>query len=56
MPSSFLPCLVCATDADSGPNAVVRYSVIGGNTDGNFEIGRETGELRLAKPVDREAK
>ncbi len=47
---------VCAVDRDQGSNAVVRYSIIGGNTDSNFEIGRETGELRLVKPVDREAR
>ncbi len=46
---------VCATDKDSGTNALIRYSIIGGNTAGTFDIGKDTGEIRLVRPLDREA-
>ena len=43
-----------ATDSDEGNNAAVRYSLIGGNTGSAFTIDSESGDLFLAKPLDRE--
>ncbi|XP_022163708.1 protocadherin-like wing polarity protein stan isoform X2 [Myzus persicae] len=44
-----------ATDADQGLNAVVRYAIIGGNTQGQFSIDSQNGEVSLVKSLDYEA-
>ncbi|XP_014243159.1 protocadherin-like wing polarity protein stan isoform X2 [Cimex lectularius] len=44
-----------ATDADAGPNGALRYAIIGGNTQGQFAIDSQNGELTLVKPLDYEA-
>ena len=51
---------VSATDGDSNTGlfadqGTVLYSIIGGNGDGFFEIGAESGVLTLVLPKDREA-
>ncbi len=43
-----------ATDADNGPNAVLRYSLIGGNNQGNFVIDSLTGDVAVVQPLDYE--
>ncbi|KAL1116918.1 hypothetical protein AAG570_005387, partial [Ranatra chinensis] len=45
---------VRATDADSGQNAALRYAIIGGNTQGQFAIDSQNGEITLVKPLDYE--
>ena len=45
---------VRAVDNDVGNNAVVKYSVIGGNTGSAFSIDPESGNLYLQKALDRE--
>ena len=42
------------TDTDIGANAVVTFSVSGG--EGGFEVDRITGELKIASQLDRETK
>lgn len=44
-----------ATDADAGSNAVLRYSLIGGNTQGHFVIDSLSGDLAVVQPLDYEA-
>lgn len=44
-----------ATDADEGQNAAIRYAIIGGNTQGQFSIDSQSGEVSLMKPLDYEA-
>jgi cadherin EGF LAG seven-pass G-type receptor 1 len=41
-------------DADSGPNAVLRYSLIGGNNQGHFAIDSLTGDVAVVQPLDYE--
>lgn len=43
-----------ATDADEGPNAAIRYAIIGGNLQGQFSIDSQSGEVSLMKPLDYE--
>ncbi|KAM4700502.1 protocadherin Fat 3 isoform 2-T2 [Discoglossus pictus] len=43
-----------ATDADSGFNGKVVYTISDGNTDSCFTIDMETGELNVMMPMDRE--
>ncbi|XP_044577360.1 protocadherin-like wing polarity protein stan isoform X2 [Cotesia glomerata] len=43
-----------ATDADSGPNAAIRYNIIGGNTQNTFSIDSLSGDVTLVKPLDYE--
>ncbi|XP_043094019.1 protocadherin Fat 1-like [Puntigrus tetrazona] len=43
---------VTATDADSGFNGEVRYTLLGGA--GRFSVDQETGAISLAAPLDRE--
>ncbi|XP_052128982.1 protocadherin-like wing polarity protein stan isoform X1 [Frankliniella occidentalis] len=45
---------VKATDADEGPNAAIRYAIIGGNTQSQFAIDTMSGEVSLVKPLDYE--
>ncbi|XP_066904779.1 protocadherin-like wing polarity protein stan isoform X2 [Halyomorpha halys] len=46
---------VRATDADAGQNAALRYAIIGGNTQGQFSIDSQNGEITLVKPLDYES-
>ncbi|XP_073973404.1 protocadherin-like wing polarity protein stan isoform X2 [Rhodnius prolixus] len=46
---------VHATDADSGRNGALRYAIIGGNTQGQFSIDSQSGEITLVKPLDYES-
>lgn len=45
---------VKALDADEGQNAAIRYAIIGGNTQGQFSIDSQSGEVSLVKPLDYE--
>ncbi|KAF6198555.1 hypothetical protein GE061_008303 [Apolygus lucorum] len=46
---------VKASDADAGQNGALRYAIIGGNTQGQFAIDSQSGEITLVKPLDYEA-
>ena len=66
MPASYSPMVVehrptgmiietvMATDADSGSNGVVRFSITSGNSDGSFSIDEISGEIEIAADIDRE--
>nr|CAH7723483.1 unnamed protein product [Callosobruchus chinensis] len=43
-----------SSDADEGLNGDVFYKITGGNGDGNFEIDEATGQISLARSLDRE--
>ena len=43
-----------ATDDDQGSNAEVRYSIVGGNENGTFEIDSKNGILSTIRSLDRE--
>lgn len=43
-----------ATDDDGGDNANVGYRLAGGHGD-HVKVDEKTGELTLARPLDREA-
>ena len=45
---------VAATDLDDGENALLKYSIIGGNQGNAFSIHPENGEIYLQKSIDRE--
>ena len=45
---------VTATDLDDGQNALLKYSIIGGNTGNAFAINPEDGQIYLQKSIDRE--
>ncbi len=45
---------IVATDADEGANALIRYSITGGNTNDAFTIDGSTGQLSLSMPLDYE--
>ncbi|XP_039607150.1 protocadherin Fat 4 isoform X1 [Polypterus senegalus] len=45
---------VIATDADEGVNGQVRFSITGGNNNGDFRIDTVTGVISVAKSLDRE--
>lgn len=40
---------VRASDADEGPNADVKYSLIGGNDDRLFDVDRKRGDVTLSR-------
>lgn len=42
------------SDADEGLNGDVFYSIVQGNEDGRFEIEEATGQIMLARSLDRE--
>ncbi|XP_061685672.1 protocadherin-7 [Syngnathoides biaculeatus] len=44
---------VTATDSDAGPNADLRYALVGGNPFRLFEIGHSNGVITLAEPLER---
>ncbi|XP_042896981.1 protocadherin-like wing polarity protein stan isoform X2 [Parasteatoda tepidariorum] len=46
---------VKAVDYDSSTNAAVRYSLIGGNTQGRFVIDSLSGEITVVSPLDYES-
>ncbi|RVE73479.1 hypothetical protein OJAV_G00049860 [Oryzias javanicus] len=46
---------VTATDKDRGSNAVVHFSIMSGNTRGQFYIDAQTGKLDLVSHLDYEA-
>lgn len=46
---------VYTTDADEGLNGDVFYSIAGGNADGRFAIDAATGQVTLARQLDRES-
>eukprot|EP00079_Xenopus_tropicalis_P033472 XP_017947243.1 PREDICTED: protocadherin Fat 3-like [Xenopus tropicalis] len=46
--------LIRATDADSGFNGKVLYTISDGNMDSCFNIDMETGQLKVMMPMDRE--
>lgn len=46
---------VKAFDLDSAINAAVRYSLIGGNTQGHFVIDSLSGEITVVSPLDYES-
>ena len=45
---------VRAIDRDVGSNAMIKYSIIGGNTGSAFTIDQNTGNLYLQQSLDRE--
>ncbi|XP_071074415.1 protocadherin Fat 3 isoform X1 [Dasypus novemcinctus] len=45
---------ITASDADSGFNGKVLFTIADGNTDSCFAIDMETGQLRVLMPMDRE--
>ena len=45
---------VSALDHDTGLNAVVHYSIIGGNTQEQFEVEEDSGEISVVKQLDHE--
>ncbi|XP_033480343.1 protocadherin 7a [Epinephelus lanceolatus] len=44
---------VTAVDSDTGPNADLRYALVGGNPFRLFEIGHTNGVITLAEPLER---
>ena len=45
-----------ATDADSGNNAKISYSIIAGNSASMFTIDRTSGAINTSAPIDYERK
>ena len=45
---------VTATDADSGLNGAIRYSIVGGNIQDSFAINETTGAITVAADIDRD--
>ena len=50
---SFQTFQVFASDKDGDFN-LVTYSIVSGNSHGNFSINNSTGRITIAKPLDRE--
>ncbi|KAK8375851.1 hypothetical protein O3P69_008534 [Scylla paramamosain] len=46
---------ISATDADEGLNGVVQYTIVDGNEEGRFKVDEKTGQVTLARPLDRES-
>ena len=46
--------MVTATDADSGLNGDVRYSIVEGNIQDSFAINATSGEITVAADIDRD--
>lgn len=44
---------VTALDSDTGPNADLRYALVGGNPFRLFDIGHTNGVITLAEPLER---
>jgi len=40
-----------ASDADEGPNAELRYSLVGGNDDRLFGVDRQSGDVTLNRDL-----
>lgn len=47
---------VSATDADEGTNGQIRFSISGGNANGDFRVDSVTGMISVVKQLDRERK
>uniref|UniRef100_A0A6P4FXR2 Protein dachsous n=1 Tax=Drosophila rhopaloa TaxID=1041015 RepID=A0A6P4FXR2_DRORH len=47
---------VIATSGDTAQRSPVRYSIYSGDPDGYFSIEASSGNIRIAKPLDHEAK
>ncbi|XP_062902616.1 protocadherin Fat 4 isoform X2 [Mobula hypostoma] len=45
---------IVAEDIDSGPNGQIEYTIVDGNKGNNFNINRQTGQIRNAEKLDRE--
>lgn len=45
---------ISASDADEGLNGDVVYTIVDGNDDGRFKVDETTGQVTLARPLDRE--
>ncbi|XP_072112240.1 protocadherin Fat 4 [Mobula birostris] len=45
---------IVAEDIDSGPNGQIEYTIVDGNKGNNFNINRQTGQIRNAEQLDRE--
>ena len=45
---------VFASDKDTGVNRLIRYSLVGGNEAGKFQIDSGSGTIQVAAPIDRE--
>lgn len=46
--------VIKAEDKDQGINAAVRYAIIGGNTQGHFNIDSQSGEISVISALDYE--
>lgn len=46
--------VVKAEDRDQGVNAAIRYAIIGGNTQGHFNIDSQSGEITVVSALDYE--
>ena len=45
---------VNAIDIDDGLNAIVHYSIIGGNTQNQFDVDEDSGDITVTKQLDHE--
>ena len=45
---------VRAVDNDDGLNAVIHYSIIGGNTQNQFNVDEDSGDISITKQLDQE--
>ena len=52
----FILLQLTATDLDEGSNGNVSYSLFSGNSNGEFQADPITGEIKVAKRLDREKK
>ncbi|ALC37924.1 ds [Drosophila busckii] len=56
MPRGTVVGTVTATSSDSAQRSAVRYSIYSGDPDGYFGIEASSGQIRIAHPLDHEAK